>query len=108
MYYHKKYGAVAPEKKYVSSPGFLLRRARILEIIKTLKPGKALEIGCGAGGILCDLASLNFSCTAVETSKSARELAAYLTDGLGFKISIIEDIEICTDQQFSYIFSFVH
>lgn len=78
---HPVFGASAPEAGWVPAPRYALRRARVLDILSGLPQGRALEIGCGAGALLSDLARLGFSCTAVETSPEAFELARDLNRG---------------------------
>lgn len=75
MLVHPVYGAAAPEAGWVPSPGYVLRRHRVLHHVRALPPGRALEIGCGAGALLHDLSELGFGCDAIETSPSAFTLA---------------------------------
>ncbi len=71
-------GATPPDgSQWVPSPGFLLRRHRILNTMRDLPERmEMLEIGCGAGAMLADFAALGHTCTAVETSPGARADAA--------------------------------
>lgn len=72
------FGAPPPaDSQWVPSPGFLLRRDRILKTMRDLPRGlELLEIGCGAGAMLADFSALGHTCTAVETSPGARADAA--------------------------------
>jgi SAM-dependent methyltransferase len=106
MYYHNKYGAVAIEKGYVPAPSYLLRRSRILELASRFQPGKLLEIGCGGGGILCDMAMRGFSCVATETSDDARKIAEYITSQSGLQIPVLDKIQDDWHRQFDFVFSF--
>jgi len=72
------YGASAPERGWTPSPTYILRRDRILKALDGRPVGRVLEIGCGAGGILNDLATRGFECEALEMSSAAREVARYV------------------------------
>lgn len=78
---HPVYGLGAPELGWVPAPRYALRRARILSLLGRLKPGRALEVGCGAGALLADLTELGWQCEALETAREARELAQQLNRG---------------------------
>jgi SAM-dependent methyltransferase len=106
MYYHYKYGAVAIEKGYVPAPSYILRRSRILELASRFQSGKLLEIGCGAGGILCDMAMRGFSCVATETSVDARKIAEYITSHSGHQLSVLDKIQDDWHHKFDFVFSF--
>src|SRR5688572_255286 len=72
---HTSYGRVAPELGWVPAPRYLLRRHRALNLLKGLPRGRVLEVGCGAGALLNDLAGLGYDCTALESSSEARRVA---------------------------------
>jgi SAM-dependent methyltransferase len=73
------YGVVAPELGWVPSPRFLLRRARILRLLSGRSLGRIVEIGCGSGALLHELAALSVEAVGVETSEHARTLAESIT-----------------------------
>jgi SAM-dependent methyltransferase len=74
---HPQYGLTLPEHGWVPSPGYVLRRDRVLAKIAAAPPGgRALEIGCGAGALLHDLAKRGYACEALETSERAFEVAS--------------------------------
>ena len=75
---NRYFGADAAERGWVPSPSYLLRRDRILRIVDNLPYGRVLEIGCGAGALLNDLATRGFECTALETSSTALEIARFI------------------------------
>ena len=106
MYHHNKFGIVAIEMGYVPAPSYLLRRSRILEFANRFKPGNLLEIGCGGGGVLYDMAQKGFNCTAIETSHEARKVAQYIALQAGFQIPILEGIQDVKGCQFDYVYSF--
>lgn len=72
----RDFGRAAVALGWVPAPRFLLRRDAVLRRLRAMPRGRVLEIGCGAGSLLADLAKLGFDCTAVETAPAARELAA--------------------------------
>jgi SAM-dependent methyltransferase len=78
---HPRFGVVAPEKGWVPSPRYLLRRDRILEHAREWPKGRVLELGCGAGALIHELSREGFECTAVEHSSAAAALATYINDG---------------------------
>lgn len=71
----RDFGRAAVALGWVPAPRFLLRRDTVLRRMRTLPRGRVLEIGCGAGSLLADLAALGFEPTAVETAPAARALA---------------------------------
>lgn len=73
--FHPEYGVFLRDKSWVPAPRYLLRRSRLLKILKELKLGRMLEVGCGAGGITYDAAKMGFTCEALETSTQARTIA---------------------------------
>ena len=78
MYNHPAYGPSIPESGWVPSPGYLLRRNRILKLVAAMSPCKILEIGCGAGGLIHELSRMGFRCTALESSPQALQIARRL------------------------------
>lgn len=78
---HPLYGIAVPEHGWVPSPGYALRRDRVLHHLAEVAPGRVLEIGCGAGALLHDLTKRGFRCEAVESSARAREIASAIFRG---------------------------
>lgn len=72
---HVLYGVEAPELGWVPMPRYLLRRARVLHHLGRGDGRRLLDIGCGAGALLADLAARGFACTGLETSPKARDVA---------------------------------
>lgn len=75
------YGLVIPAHNWVPAPRFLLRRSRILKHLPVAQGDqRLLEVGCGAGALVCDFRSLGYSCYAVEISKEALTIALDVHD----------------------------
>jgi len=74
MEYHPEFGIAAPEHGWVPAPRYILRRYLLLNIFNNLK-GSALEIGCGSGALLADLAKHGFEVTGLESSAEATSVA---------------------------------
>ncbi|MCI2263309.1 class I SAM-dependent methyltransferase [Xanthomonas indica] len=80
MSYSTSLGIFAPEAGWTPPIRYLLRRARVLEIAKHLPRGNLLEVGCGAGALLCDFDRLGFQTTGLENSESALAMARTLAE----------------------------
>ena len=68
-------GPFAPEAGWVPSPTHILRRATIGDLVGTLPAGRVLEVGCGAGSNLADLARTGHSGRGVDQSERVRAIA---------------------------------
>ena len=71
---HPAFGPALPALDWVPPPRYLMRRDRILALAAGLPAGRVLDIGCGAGGILHDLARRGFTGAGLERSPEARAL----------------------------------
>lgn len=90
MFVSPLFGVVAPELGWVPPPRFLLRRDRILRLLSRVSPGRLVEVGCGGGSLLHELASRCGEAVGIETSAHARALAqAIAREGQG-KQRIVE------------------
>ena len=97
-------GLAAPELGWVPSPTFALRRAAVLARASAWAPGRVLEVGCGSGALLHDLAERGFSGVGVESSPAARALAErLLADRANVRVS---DTLPGEDERFDYLLSF--
>ncbi len=105
MEYHSTFGVSCQEEGWVPSPSYIMRRDRALKLIDGLEVGRVLEIGCGAGGIIYDLAQKGFTCVAVETSDKARRLAEYINHDNN-NVQVYPEIDPKWHQEFDYVFSF--
>lgn len=78
--YQERIGVVAPDVGWVPPIRYLLRRARVISLLRNQPAGKLLEVGCGAGALLCDLTRSGFSAQGLETSTRAVAMAARLAE----------------------------
>ena len=104
MKYSKTIGVSAPEEGWVPSPGFILRRAALLDILRSLEPAKALEIGCGPGGMLYELKIMGYEVTGVELSEESRILSRYLLKDYN-DIQILNTAEGLGEESYDYVFA---
>lgn len=78
---HPQYGAYLPGR-WVPAPRYLLRRDRLLAHLSPLRPGRAIEVGCGSGAFLRELHSRGFACTGLDTSTAAIATSRLLLEGV--------------------------
>ena len=105
MRYTNQFGIAAPELGWVPSPSYILRRAAILDCLKTFPPGRVLEMGCGAGALLYEISKLGFYGEGVEVSSHACELAKKILVNV-HGISIIEDLPKESYEMYDYLLTF--
>ncbi|MEM7178739.1 MAG: class I SAM-dependent methyltransferase [Pseudomonadota bacterium] len=77
----------------------------MLRLFRSLPPGRILEIGCGAGTLLHDLAEIGFHGIGVDRSKKACDLAR-LVHQSNPKIEITSDAGETGGEKFDYLASF--
>ncbi|MEO6102830.1 MAG: class I SAM-dependent methyltransferase [Pseudoxanthomonas sp.] len=78
------FGVVAPEVGWAPPIRFLLRRARVLRLLYGRTQGNIIEVGCGAGALLHELALPSKDAIGLETSPRALAIArkiAVLAEG---------------------------
>lgn len=105
MKYTRTMGIAVPEMQWVPSPTYILRRAAILDWLKTYAPGKVLEIGCGPGALLYDLKRLGFCGVGVEVSEKSRALAQEIFKS-GDRVEILDSLPEGQEGTFDYLFAF--
>ena len=99
------YGHFSSDLGWVPAPRYILRRHEVLRIMRGRPAGRLLEIGCGAGALLQDMAALGHDCVATEHSDEAYEKALqFSTDHPG--ISIHREIDANWSESFDYVLAF--
>lgn len=102
---HPDYGPACPDAKWVPAPRYLMRRDVILTVLRDMPPGRFLEMGCGAGGLLHDLTRMGFEAVGIDRSVSARRIGAHLlADMPGLRIQ--ETSEGLAEADFDYLAAF--
>jgi SAM-dependent methyltransferase len=99
-------GPSFPREGWVPAPRYLMRRARILELMQGRMPGRLLEAGPGAGTLLIEFSRRGFRCEALESSQEARELANRLVAASGENAPVHAAAEPGWEGAFDYLFSF--
>lgn len=102
MRYDETFGIVAPEIGWVPAPRYLLRRDVVLSILDDMPRGRILEVGCGSGSLLCDLARMGFHGTGVDLSATARSLAKRLLESQS-SFQVCESLEHEDEGSFDYL-----
>jgi SAM-dependent methyltransferase len=75
MKQHDHFGPVLLDDGWVPAPRYLLRRDLVLKLLSAEQPGTLLEVGSGPAALLYELYQDGWSCTALEQSSAAREIA---------------------------------
>jgi SAM-dependent methyltransferase len=83
VYKTSLFGVVAPTLGWAPPLRYLLRRARILDVLKATPCGALLEVGCGSGALLDDLATLGHRVTGLESSTAALRMASAIATATG-------------------------
>lgn len=78
----RQYGPML-EGLWVPAPRYVLRRDRIMAALAGHAPGRVLEVGCGAGALLRELADLGHKCIGLEAAPAAASVARTMTNGTG-------------------------
>ena len=102
---HSLYGPSCPRLGWVPAPRYLLRRQRVLSLLRDMARGDLLEIGCGGGALVRELAQSGYRCVAVESSPRARTVANAMTEGLD-GVRIAARGEELDDRKFDYVLAF--
>ncbi|WP_424833865.1 class I SAM-dependent methyltransferase [Ruegeria sp.] len=102
---HKHFGPALPDANWVPAPRYLMRRDVILGVTRQLVPGRLLEIGCGSGALLDDLAGMGFSAVGVDESPSAQRIAREMLVGTP-NVEIRATCDGLAPQSFDYLAAF--
>lgn len=71
---HPDFGPALPGRSWVPAPRYILRRDRLLRHLKNTAPCRVLDIGCGPGVFLAELAARGFEAYGVDRSEWALDL----------------------------------
>jgi SAM-dependent methyltransferase len=77
------FGPVAPSLGWAPPLRYLLRRDRVLRLVRALPAGDCLEVGCGAGALIDELAHAGWRALGVESSARALSVARALREASG-------------------------
>lgn len=89
MQFDPFFGPAFPDIGWIPSIRYLMRRARILDLLAKQPINSILEVGCGSGALLAELAATGFQCTGLETSDSARTIAHEIFNRCGLNLQIL-------------------
>ncbi len=66
--------------------------AQLLSIIDTLEPGRVLDVGCGAGGLVAAMAERGWHCSGIDIAPRAIEAAKHVlaSRGLGAELTAVD------------------
>ena len=106
MIQDKLMGPAFPEHGWVPAPRYLMRRARVMELMRGRTPGSILEVGPGAGTLLVEFAARGFTCEALESSAEAREMATRIFASSGQSVELHEQPRPEWQGRFDYVFAF--
>lgn len=99
-------GPSFPQEGWVPAPRYLMRRARIFELMDGRAPGRLLETGPGAGTLLIEFSRRGFECEGLESSEQARALANRLISASRLSAPVHPAAQLGWEGQFDYLFSF--
>lgn len=99
-------GPSFPQEGWVPAPRYLMRRARIFDLMEGRPAGRLLETGPGAGTLLIEFSRRGFECEALESSEQARALANKLISASGLTAPVHPMPQHGWEGRFDYLFSF--
>ncbi|WP_343070969.1 class I SAM-dependent methyltransferase [Novosphingobium jiangmenense] len=100
----RQYGPML-EGSWVPAPRYVLRRERILAALAARAPGRVLEVGCGAGALLRELADLGHECTGLEAAPAAASVARTMNNGAN-RTQIVSDPSSDWNEGFDILLAF--
>lgn len=96
------FGAVLDDG-WFPSPAHVLRRAAVLEAVRSLPPGRLLEMGCGAGRFLADWHALGHHGHAADLDPTARALARRCAQAFGADFEVTDAPPAGEEKSFDYL-----
>lgn len=96
------FGAVLDDG-WFPSPAHVLRRAAVLEAVRSLPPGRLLEMGCGAGRFLADWQALGHHGHAADLDPTARALAHRCAQAFGADFEVTDAPPAGEEKSFDYL-----
>lgn len=84
------FGVVAPTLGWAPPLRYLLRRARVLRLLRSLMPCSLVEVGCGAGALLHELGIWSEDVVGLETSTQALTMARAIAKAMGGRQVLID------------------
>jgi SAM-dependent methyltransferase len=96
-------GVLAPTLGWAPPLRYLLRRHRVHHYLSRLAPGDLVEVGCGAGALLDELAHAGWHATGVDASSRARRIAAALRDASGGAQRVLAEPDAAWHQCFDVV-----
>ncbi|MEM7522414.1 MAG: methyltransferase domain-containing protein [Pseudomonadota bacterium] len=102
---HPIYGAALPALNWIPAPRYLMRRSMVLRLMRDAPPSRILDIGCGAGALLLDLASMGHGGVGLDQSPQALALARKI-HGPGAAFEIHESAKPEWDGAFDVVSAF--
>jgi SAM-dependent methyltransferase len=91
--HHPQFGPAMPSLNWIPAPRYVLRRDRVLALLKDMPPCRVLDIGCGPGALISELAARGFDAYGVDRSVKAQELGRQLesqSPGMKFRPQLEE------------------
>lgn len=76
---HPQFGPAMPSLNWIPAPRYVLRRDRVLRLLAG-PPCRVLDIGCGPGALISELAARGYDAYGVDRSAKAQELGRHLQD----------------------------
>jgi SAM-dependent methyltransferase len=98
-------GAYSLGIPWVPTPTEIMKRKAILDMIDSCTPGSVLEIGCGSGALIYDLALKTFWGKGIDTSIEALTIARALTQSCARNFRLDSEIDETDKKSYDYVFS---
>lgn len=91
---------------WVPTIAHIVRRSAILDHLRSFVPGRVLEMGCGSGAFLVDLARRGYTGVGVDSSDLARQVAHQVLIDHSSKFMVLRSLDDLEQNNFNYLFAF--